>query len=271
MNRKLTSEEIKSYSIEILKDIKRVCNELNINYFLDSGTLLGAIRHNGFIPWDDDIDIAMPRPDYEKFIRQYNKYSNPRYKVKSIETDSNYGFPYAKVYDTSTILYEYGKNPFGLGLSIDIFTIDGYPDSEEERKTHYQDVIKIFDKYAAIEGLSTCKYSINPRYYKKNIKIFLAKHFLQRYKAKQVIKHAKFYDYDKTNYAGIKVCIYYHPQDKYMKKSCWNPTSHIFEDDNYTIPEGFDLVLKSNYGNNYMTPPPENKRNSTHGLEIYIR
>jgi len=269
MEKKLTLDEIKRYSIEILDDIQNVCSKLNLTYFLDSGTLLGAIRHNGFIPWDDDLDISMPRPDYEIFIKQYNKYCNPKFRIKSIEIDSEYGFPYAKVYNTETLLYENGVNPFGLGLSVDIFAIDGYPDNIVERQDHYNHVIKYFNHYARIEALAESQYKTNYKFLIKNIKILFARKFLRKKAAKKVIKNSTKYSYEKTNYAGLNVCIYYHPKDRWVSKECWKPIKHIFENKYYFIPKGYDAVLKSYYGDNYMTPPPEDKRISTHGLEIY--
>ncbi len=271
MKHKLTSDEIKQYSLLILKDIKRVCSELDLTYYLDSGTLLGAVRHNGFIPWDDDIDVAMPRPDYEKFIREYNKHCNKRYKLKSIETNLNYGFPYAKIFDTTTILYENGRNAFGLGLSVDVFTLDGYPSKIEEQKKHYENVLKVFSSYTRATSYAFSKYSLNPKRLLINIKIFLARLLIQRTRAKQVIDNAKLYDFYQSKFAGLNVCIFYHPQNRWIPIESWLPIEHQFEDDVFNIPKGFDSVLKSYYGDDYMTPPPVEKRKSTHGLEIYTK
>ena len=266
---KLSLEEIKQYSLEILIDIHNVCSKLNLTYFLDSGTLLGAIRHNGFIPWDDDLDISMPRPDYEIFIQEYNNYCSSKFKIKSIEIDSEYGFPYAKIYNTETILYENGVNPFGLGLSVDVFAIDGYPDNIDEQQKHYNNVIQYFNKYARLESLAESKYSKKPNHFINNIKILFTRKFFRRRAAKKVIENSKKYPYERSNYAGLNVCIYYHPKNRWVPKECWKPISHIFEDNYYLIPEGYDSILKSYYGDNYLTPPPEDRRVSTHGLEVY--
>lgn len=199
MDKQLSLEEIKQYSIEILKDIQNVCSRLNITYFLDSGSLLGAIRHNGFIPWDDDIDISMPRPDYEIFIKEYNNNCNPKFRVKSIEIDSKYWFPYAKVYDTTAILYENGINPFNLGLSVDVFPIDGYPDNLQEQKKHYKNVIRIFNNYTHLESLAESKYSRKPSLFINNIKIMFARKVFQKKAAKKVIYNSKRYRFYITN------------------------------------------------------------------------
>lgn len=271
MKRKLTIEEIKQYSLEILKDIKRVCRELNLTYFLDSGTLLGAVRHNGFIPWDDDIDVSMPRPDYEIFIKEYNKHCNPKFRLKCIENSPDYAYPYAKIYNTETILYEYGKNNFDLGLSVDIFTIDAYPNNDEKRTEHYKNVISLFEAYARQASTALNRYSLNPRNIKRNIRIFRARTYLQKKRALKVIENAKSVDWDKSDFAGINVCIFFHPYDRFIPKDCWIPIDHQFEDEEFSIPKGYDSVLKSYYGPNYMTPPPVEKRQSTHGLEIFLR
>lgn len=271
MKKKLSEDEIKAYSFEILKDIKRVCDKLHIQYYLDSGTLLGAIRHNGFIPWDDDIDIAMPRPDYERFIREYNKFCSKKYKLVCLENEIRYCYPFAKVYDTSTKLYEHNRNIAGLGLSVDIFTIDAFPNSEGEQEEFYKKVLDTFKSYSEVAWFVFDKYSFNPRSIKKNINLFFSRLFLQRYRAKKVLKNVKTYNWDTSDFAGIGVCIYYHPQKRYLPKDCWLPSEHFFENEMFPIPKGYDKILKSYYGDDYMIPPPEEKRNSSHELEVYIK
>ena len=122
-------EEMKKIELEILIDVVNFCELNNIRYFLCGGTLIGAIRHKGFIPWDDDIDIAMPRPDYERFIRIYN---NEFYKVFSWEKNNRILCTYAKVYDTRTLIIENGDFGEELGVNIDIFPVDGLPKNEKE-------------------------------------------------------------------------------------------------------------------------------------------
>ena len=104
--KELTIEELKEVELNILKDVAKFCEEHDIKYFLCGGTLLGAIRHKGFIPWDDDIDIAMPREDYERFFKLYNG-SNPRYHADSLENNPNWHMSFGRVGDTETVLYEH--------------------------------------------------------------------------------------------------------------------------------------------------------------------
>lgn len=126
--RLISFEEHKKIQLSILRDIDVFCQKNQIKYFLAFGTLLGAIRHKGFIPWDDDIDIAMPRPDYNKFILSFNGMVD-NLKVLAPEIDLDYYAPYANVYDTRTVLEEKGTShlKFEIGVKIDVFPIDGVP------------------------------------------------------------------------------------------------------------------------------------------------
>ena len=90
--REILLDELKDRQIAILDVVDAFCRENNINYWLDSGTLLGAIRHGGYIPWDDDIDIGMLRPDYDRFLAMFNKF-NKQYQVFSVENDINFPYP----------------------------------------------------------------------------------------------------------------------------------------------------------------------------------
>ena len=113
--------------IDILKVIDVVCQDHNLHYYLWAGTMLGAIRHKGFIPWDDDIDICMPRPDYDQLVKHSNEWLPKPYVLSCAETEDNYPGAFAKMIDESTTLIEreyYGKVS---GLYIDVFPIDGVP------------------------------------------------------------------------------------------------------------------------------------------------
>ena len=126
----ITSEELKAIQLDLLQKTADFCKENGIRYYLCGGTLLGAIRHKGYIPWDDDIDISMPRPDYDRFISMFNKPEND-YQVIDMSNNKKYGLPFAKVHDTRTFVDElqYTKDQFGV--YIDIFPIDGVGEDEQ--------------------------------------------------------------------------------------------------------------------------------------------
>lgn len=129
MNNTLTDIDIKSIEVNILDYIDAICNEHDIPYFLDYGTLLGAVRHKGFIPWDDDVDICMKRADYDRFVQiasQQNK--NSRYKILTNDIDPTYHYEFAKVVDSETILKEDNVlECANMGVWVDIFPKDRLP------------------------------------------------------------------------------------------------------------------------------------------------
>lgn len=119
-------QKLKEREFEILLEFDRVCKQLGINYTLSSGTLLGAVRHKGFIPWDDDIDVAMLREDYNKFIAEGQQLLLQHLFIQTYETDKNYPLNFSKIRDASTVLIEYCNRNLQMknGVYIDIFPID---------------------------------------------------------------------------------------------------------------------------------------------------
>ena len=131
----ITLQEMQQIELGIMKAVHSFCGEHNLRYSLAYGTLLGAVRHQGFIPWDDDMDIMMPRPDYEQFLATF---SLPGYTVVSPK-DDEYHYPYAKVCDTRTFLHEELRNTYPkLGVFIDIFPVDGLPGKQSKQLALYR-------------------------------------------------------------------------------------------------------------------------------------
>ena len=122
--------------LTIWVEFDRVCKKLNIPYIAMGGTLLGAIRHKGFIPWDDDIDVGMLRKDYERFLKEAPKEFSPRYFVQDHSTDPDYYYPFIKIRDSETTAIEWTtqKGKFNQGLWLDIFPFDALPEKEQSIK-----------------------------------------------------------------------------------------------------------------------------------------
>ena len=128
--RELTLDEIKKLQLDILDVVAEFCDKNGINYWLNCGTLIGAIRHKGYIPWDDDIDLGMLRPDYDKFMRLFNL-EQQRYKAYSVENNKKFCYPFMKVVDTKTLLYEVYEGSNETFVNVDIFVYDNVVDDEK--------------------------------------------------------------------------------------------------------------------------------------------
>ena len=126
--------------LEILKKVVEICEKNNLNYYLIGGSALGAKRHQGFIPWDDDIDVGMPRNDYNKFIKISDKLLAPDYFLQSIESDCNYVYSFIKIRKNNTVLLQKNLENVAMhhGISIDIFPLDGCGNNKRKAITHYK-------------------------------------------------------------------------------------------------------------------------------------
>lgn len=129
--------------LDILKAFDEICRKHQLRYYLEYGTLLGAVRHGGFIPWDDDLDIAMPRPDYEKLILHAKEWFSYPYEFVCFENDADYPLQFGKVQDASTTIVERPHLYYLGGAYIDIFPLDALPDDEAEQRKHYAQYRKL--------------------------------------------------------------------------------------------------------------------------------
>ena len=260
----LTIPELKETSYSILCDVVDFIEQHSLTYFLVCGTALGAIRHNGFIPWDDDIDIAMPRPDYERFLGLYH--SDSYYLVDS-RSGKKYPYAFAKVCDKRTVLIEHITKPFPLGVYIDVFPIDGIPSSASEQKRY----LKLIDwdlRMLSWKRISTEKKL--DRVHK--IIQFIAKSVLAPFPVSVFVRKLdndlRRYSYDDCEYVGHLATKAYWGNDLKPKRVFYPPIKHLFEDKEFNVPGNFDEYLKLEYGD-YMKLPPTEKQIPHHDFFAY--
>ena len=129
--KEITIEERKTISLEILSEIHDFCEKNNICYFLDYGTLLGAVRHKGYIPWDDDIDISMKRDDYERFLKTF---CSSKYEIANYRDKKFFAIQFSKVYDKKTFGILLDKINLNYGVAVDVFPLDEIPEQDNEQK-----------------------------------------------------------------------------------------------------------------------------------------
>ena len=256
--KKLSLEECKQISLDILTDIADFCDKHDITYFLAVGTLLGAIRHQGYIPWDDDIDIMLPRPDYKRLLAEYD---GP-YKLLKPADGLLY---YAKAYDPSTVKYEadtdYKKNK-AIGVDIDIFPLDGIVNDQEV-------IAKLYKRECFLEML--LRLSNQPIFLRKNpikcINRIIPRIIGSKNIIRMIEKNAQTYDYDKSDYV-IRMRWSPNGFTGALPKKIFAKAQGEFEGHTFCIPEGYDDFLKAFFGDDYMELPPEDKR-VTHDFECY--
>lgn len=262
----LTNEQLKCIELDILREIKRVCEENDLRFCLCGGTLLGAIRHNGFIPWDDDIDIYMSREDYNRFIRLFNKCSGDRYKFICMENSPVYCLPFGKVVCTETSLFETQcRSTPGMGVYVDVFPLDGLGDSLDRAKR----IISKCSSYRRWLMLAMSKKRrATPIDMLKNLLcgvLFCCRRiFYSRY-----LKRATENSFETSKYVAF--CGAYYGEKEILDKEIFSAFEfHEFEDELYPIPVEYDTYLRQLYGD-YMTPPPKEKQITHHSFVAYYK
>lgn len=260
----INQEDLKKIQLKILNVVVQFCKENNINYWLDCGTLIGAVRHKGYIPWDDDIDIGMLRPDYDKFLSLFNdKYD--RYKAYSIENNKDFLYPFCKVLDTNTLLFEPDEKGIKSNVNIDVFVYDNAPNEQVLVDKMY----KRRDFYRGIHNIRTRQFTGFSKGIKRIIRWVMYPFvclFPRNYFCKKISTNSKKYANKQTvrvgNFTSItKICC---------NKSLFDSFIDIqFEGNYYKAPIGYDEWLRAFYGD-YMQLPPEDKRVPHHSFKAYL-
>jgi lipopolysaccharide cholinephosphotransferase len=251
-------QELRQIQMGILDEVHRFCEQHGLRYFLSSGTLIGAVRHKGYIPWDDDIDIYMPRQDYEQFLTFFSD-TKGIYRAVNPQTEPHYYYTFAKVVDMRTKMVEKETEGYEIGVYMDIFPVDYVTDDLQERE-------RIFKQKKLLYKIRRCKISNNNPLYSK-LAYFIYKHWpLSVHQTEQRIRRLIVLDTPTQTVCNMT-------EAGPSIKGCF-PAEDIatavdieFEGRMYKTMVGYKDYLQRTYGN-YMTLPPVEQR-VTHHFEAY--
>lgn len=246
-------DTLHKHILQIMLSVDRVCREHEIRYYCWAGTMLGAVRHHGFIPWDDDMDICMPRPDYDRFMEHAHEWLPRPLEALSIETSATFPGSFGKIVDSSTTLIERGHSDYLAGIYIDVFPIDGVPASSLMRRiavTRYKLLDKLLyflhrDPYKHGRGISSWPI------------LLIQRLFTHEWARKKLRAANTAYDYNKSEYVldyddGINGVI--------AKRILGTPTPVEFEGHELMGVEHADEYLRTKYGDYMVIPPHDNQR-----------
>ena len=257
----ISFEEAKRLELEILVKVADFCEKHGLRYYLAYGTLIGAVRHKGFIPWDDDIDIWMPRPDYEKLMEIFNTENEDKNFHLIVPTAKESGFhTYVKVINVNTDKTELGKKKGSvLGVDIDIFPLDGQPEQEKDYESWYHKLMRLYKRYTF-----SCK-SLDGYPLKTKLHILLYRgDALWRDKifAEALKLHAQ-YPYERCKFVGATETIDNGIGNRFEREWFEDSVMLEFEGLSFRAPKGYHEILTKIYGD-YMQLPPESQRVTHH-------
>jgi len=260
----------KAKMVNILKAFIQICEQNNLQYFCHGGTAIGVVRHEGMIPWDDDIDVLMPRPDYDKFIRIFEESRNPLFDLMIPGISENYYLPFVKMCDKNSTLLEFEHIPCVIGVFIDIFPLDGASPVRADHANDWLDFRHTANKLmilpkAPIENfkwffdrlfkfqLRTALVELECSYGKKN-----------KYQGFVTLLNDKMrrYPYEEALFVG-SYCSQFGEKAFWPKEWFSDYEIKKFEGIDVRIPYKYDNILSQVYGK-YMNLPPLEKRVSPH-------
>lgn len=253
-------KEIQAVQLQILLEVKEICEKHGIRFFLIGGSALGAVRHQGFIPWDEDIDIGILREDYNRFIKIAPKELSDKLFLQTNVTDPKYPTLYAKVRANGTTYIEkesqFLKDEMHQGIFIDVFPLDYVSNNRIVEKIHFR-VMHFFISIASSQAKN-----FPSNFLKRSIKKFYSSLFLYIFGKKNLEKIAEkvasLYSEIKTD----KITNFYgrHREKETVPSKVFEKAEYLkFEDSTMPVPHLWDYYLKNLYGN-YMEIPPDDEK-----------
>ena len=253
-------DEVKKIELDLLRHFAQQCESNGLRYFLSAGTMLGAIRHKGFIPWDDDIDVTMPREDYERYWKLFETINDCANISLTSYRDKSSIYPFFKLVDNRTIVFEqYVDKRSRTGVWIDIFPIDGIPNEklykENDRAQKLYAVVTADPSKGTSPMRKIAKRILKPVYSRKDI-YDIAKRLDDAAAANPIVEGEP-----------LGEVIWGYGVQEIMPYEFLDAIEVEFEGGRFKAPRIYDTYLTSLFGD-YMTPPPENERVS-HGFFAY--
>lgn len=271
MLNEISTNEYKEIVNDVLIYLHEICKKNNILYYLAYGSLLGAVRHKGFIPWDDDVDVIMDRVNFERFVQTVRDDSHQYYKLMWLTEDKTYDLPLPKLVDNRTELVQSGrKSKVPIGAWVDIMVIDDVPDDPKKRSR----VLKKYDFYEQCWNWSqytnfSVKNARSFRGFIKNIIMRMLSLPGSRYWSEKLYRSAA--KYNNKGYKAFSSLTYSAGTRKcYQKEWLGKGTLVEFEGREFVAPENWDAYLKNAYGD-YMKLPDEERRVSNHNYTVYYK
>ena len=262
----ISIEDARDLQVQMLHYIDHVCTQNDIEYYLFGGTMLGAIRHKGFIPWDDDIDIAVKREDYQRLLDKLEKGSEI-YETMYFEKNSDYYYLIGKLVDKRTSIIEKNyKTIDALGIYIDIFPLDYLPENKIEKK-------KIVDKVFFYRSILYYSVFTKDQFRRASTRRKFCCILSKIYGTNRAIRKADWWcKCIKQPQAKYIIDLVGMPRkDILVDKSVFDESIRVpFEDGEYPVPVNFDRYLSASY-KNYMELPPEKDRVLKHELKAFWR
>lgn len=265
--KQLTLKESQSIQLELMREIHRVCEDNDITYYLIAGSCLGAVRHGGFIPWDDDIDIGMFRKDYERFCSIFNeKMSTDKYFLQNFKTDPNVHFALSRICIKGTFYSNERTNDKDIchNAYIDLFPLDNVPNGAMQRKVQNV-VLKLLKYMVCSKSLKFTKKSSMLFFgVLKGMLCFVPLRNLQVLRDKTM----KFYQGKKVGCVCSFASKYAFKKQTMPIEFYGNPIKRKFEDYTFNVPAQTEAYLTHLYGDNYMKLPPVEKRVLPHPIYL---
>ena len=265
----MSIEEIKEIELDLLRNLNEICEKNSINLYLTYGTLLGAVRHGGFIPWDDDIDVMVLREDYDKLVKVLQSTPSP-YRFRCMENDSKYSFPLAKFYDDRTVVEEkYGRLVTGeFGVYVDIFILDNLPDSVDVSEKFFKEAQR-HKLYYALSN-STYRFTKNVLFtIPRNLIAFLFRLRGYRYYLEKYINYWMKHNNSDTECVGVvQFGEGLDSKERCSRKALTGDTVLQFEGIMCKVPDNYVQYLTQMYGD-YMSLPPVEERVTKHKHDVY--